>query len=147
MGAGMVALAAGLVMVPSALAGTYRVSACAATGGKVINHSWVVSDPGDDFGSDGCGALDSREMVINSKADKTFSPGRVATLTFSAPPGATIADFELRRQIFHFNPVDNAPAGSQMLYSLLSLGPRALEGTGAYDPGRGPARRTRCLGL
>lgn len=119
--------------MPSAAAGTYPVYACATTSGKVVNHSWIVSDPGDDFGSDGCGALDSREMVVNSQANKTFAPGRVATLTFNAPPGATIADFELRRQIFHFNPVDGAPAGSQMLYSLLSLGNRALEGTGAYD--------------
>ena len=52
-------------------------------------------------------------MVIQSSANKQYAPGRAATMTFAAPAGATIADFRLQRQLLQFNPVDNAPAGSQ----------------------------------
>ena len=120
---------------PAAQAGTYDVHACGTPAGKFTNHSWTVSVPGADFESASCSASDARpQMVIQSTADKQYAPGRAATMTFTAPDGATIANFWLHRQLLQFNPVDNAPAGSQKLYSLRAARPDPRwRAAGAYD--------------
>ncbi len=128
------ALLGGLVSASPAFAGTYDVHACSTAAGKFTNHSWSVSVPGADFTPGTCSASDPNpRMVVQSEANKTYAAGRAATLTFEAPPGATIANFRWQRQLYQFNPVDGAPAGSQMLYTLVQLGGIPLEGGGTYD--------------
>ena len=73
----------------------------------------LISVPGADFESASCSASDARpQMVIQSTADKQYAPGRAATMTFTAPDEATIANFWLHRQLLSVQPGDNAPAGS-----------------------------------
>ncbi len=132
---GMALLVGWLVNATAASAGTYDVHACSTAAGKFTNNSWSISVPGSDFDRASCSASDARpEMSIVSGANKTYAAGRVATMTFSAPPGATIANFRWQRQLFQFNPMDGAPAGSQPLYTLVQLGGLELEGGGTYDP-------------
>jgi hypothetical protein len=123
-----------LVLPSVARAGTYDVYACETPAGKFTNNSWAIQVPGDDFSSASCSAADARpQIVIQSYANKQYAPGRAATMTFAAPAGATIADFRIQRHLVQFNPVNNAPAGSQYLYSLVQLGGTPLEGGGVYD--------------
>ena len=123
---GMALLVGWLVNAAPASAGTYDVHACSTAAGKFTNNSWSISVPGSDFARASCSASDARpEMSIVSGANKTYAAGRVATMTFSAPPGATIANFRWQRQLFQFNPMDGAPGGQ----------PAAVHARAARRPG------------
>jgi hypothetical protein len=128
------AVGVGLLTAAPAQAGSYAVSACVSPAGKFPNRSWVVVDPGSDFDSAACETTAGAEIAVVSTANKTYPAGRRGTMTFTAPPGTTIADFALFRQLYQFNPLDGAPAGSQLLHTLLEIGGTPLEGTGSYDP-------------
>src|SRR5215207_4989582 len=98
---GMALLVGSLVYAAPVNAGTYDVHACVTPSGKFTNHSWTISVPGGDFGSASCSATDTRpQMVVQSEANKTYAAGRAATITFTAPPGSTIANFRWQRQLY-----------------------------------------------
>jgi hypothetical protein len=133
LGIALVAAALALPAAPAA-AGTYDVHACATSAGRFTNHAWTVQASGGFVGAS-CKASDGRpQLVVQASANRLFDAGQHASLTFTAPPGATIEDFALHRQLYQFNPMDGAPSGRQMLYSLVTLGGTALEGGGHYDP-------------
>jgi hypothetical protein len=119
---------------PAAQAGTYDVSACDTPAGTFTNHSWVFASVGSArFGSGTCEASGAT-MYLSSNANQLYGPGWNASMTFSAPAGATIADFRLQRFLFEFNPVDNDPVARKKLYDLGQLGSLPFELTGQQDP-------------
>src|SRR5690348_14432941 len=100
---------------PAARAGTYDVSACDTPAGTFTNHSWVFASAGSArFGSGTCEAPGAT-MYLSSNANQLYEPGWNASMTFTAPAGATIADFRLQRFLFEFNPLDDNP-GRQKLF-------------------------------
>ena len=138
-------------MVPSAF-GRVRISvyACATTCGKVVNHSWAVSDPGDDFASDGCVrsrfTRDGRQQ--RGQQDVRARPEGDADV-HRPPAGATIADFELRRSIYPLQSGGQRPGGQpDAVLARSSSAADALEGTGYVRRGGvGPPGLTRGVGL
>lgn len=139
-GALVVALLVGaLAWAAPASAGTYDVHACGTPAEKFTNHSWAISVNGPQFASATCSASDARPYIwVGSSANNVYSGGQGASMTFSAPAGATIANFRIHRYILQFNPIDGSP-GHAYLYSLGQLGDTAFESTGHPDPAvRGP---------
>src|SRR4051794_12528755 len=129
------ALVASLLWSASALAGTYDVNACATPAGKFKNHSWTIAVNGPQFAGTSCQATDARPYIwVGSAANNLYDPGQGASMTFTAPPGTTIANFWLHRYLQQFNPIDGT-SGRDYLYSLGQLGGTAFESTGHPDPG------------
>ncbi|HET9853160.1 MAG TPA: hypothetical protein VFP56_11730, partial [Candidatus Limnocylindrales bacterium] len=130
LGAVVVALAAGSVGAAPAFAGTYDVHACATPGGKFSNHSWAISVNGSQFARTSCSASDARPYIwVGSAADKLYNPGQGAAMTFTAPSGATIANFWLHRYLHHFNPIDGN-TDREYLYTVAQLGGTMFESGG-----------------
>jgi hypothetical protein len=117
-----------------AQAGSYHVYSCAAGGGHFPNAAWagdavagIVVDP----------ACPQPGMLVGLRIDggKTIANGTSASLTFTSPPGTTIADFTIHRELdFNSNP---PLQGTRPLYAIYFLGNTAFAGAGDYH---GPTR-------
>jgi hypothetical protein len=113
----------------SAQAGTYRVYACAAAGGHFSNASWLGPQvPGMVVDTD-CNV--AGELVgLRIDGGKAVANGASASLTFTSPPGTTIADFTINRELaFDSNP---PLADTRPLYALYQLGGTVFAGAGDY---------------
>jgi hypothetical protein len=124
-------IALALVAGPSATAraGTYHVYACAAGGGHFSNASWFGAQvPGFvvDTGCTGAGTL----VGLRIDGGKPVANGASAGLTFTSPPGTTIADFTFDRELdFNSNP---PLADTRPLYAVYELGATVFAGAGDY---------------
>ncbi|WP_028062533.1 carboxypeptidase-like regulatory domain-containing protein [Solirubrobacter soli] len=115
----------------TAQAGTYHVYTCAA-GGKVYpNGAWkAVAASGVLLDSSCAGNF----IALTVPAGARMANNTSAALTFTTPPGTTIADFALTRQIGFTNPVAD---GTHKYFLFYSLGPTIFAGAGNYaDPTR-----------
>jgi hypothetical protein len=121
------ALVAGAPAV--AEAGTYSVYACAAANSHWGNRSWTGPlVPGLVVDTD-CTAAGS---LIGLRIDggAPIANGASASLTFTSPPGTTIADFSIDRYLdFRSNP---PLANTRPLYALYLLGGVPFVGAGDY---------------
>jgi hypothetical protein len=118
-----------LALVPAvAKAGTYHVYACTAAAASWGNHSWTGPPvPGLVVDTD-C----TRGALIGLRIDggKAIANGASAALTFTSPPGTTIADFTVDR---HLDLRSNPPLpDTRPLYALYRLGAVAFAGAGDY---------------
>ena len=124
----LLALALAAWAPATAEAGTYHVYACSAGGASWGNHSWTGPPvPGLVVDTD-CtqGAL----IGLRIDGGKAIANGASAALTFTSPPGTTIADFTLDRQLdFRSNP---PLADTRPLYALYLLGGVPFIGAGDY---------------
>jgi hypothetical protein len=125
----LLALAA-LALTPAAAdAGTYHVYACSAAGASWGNQSWTGPPVPGLVVDTGC-ARAGQLIGLRIDGGKPIANGASASLTFTSPPGTTIADFVIDRHLdFHSNPPlkDTRP-----LYALYSLGGVAFAGAGDY---------------
>jgi hypothetical protein len=122
------ALAAGAPA--TARAGTYHVYACAAGGGHFGNASWTGLPVAGMVVDTDCRA---RSSLIGLRIDggKAIANGASASLAFTSPPGTTIADFTINRELdFDSNPPAN---GTRPLYAIYFLGNTPFAGAGDYD--------------
>src|SRR3954467_3449853 len=105
-GGWMAALAVAALMgfaAPGARAGTYDVYACTTPSGTFTNHSWMLAVNGPPhFVTTSCAAT-GQGLSLRSDADQVVAAGSNATMTFSPPAGAVIADFRLHRYLQQFN--------------------------------------------
>jgi hypothetical protein len=119
-----------LALAPAAAeAGTYHVYACSAAGASWGNQSWTGQPVPEIVVDTGC-ARAGQLIGLRIDGGKAIANGASASLTFTSPPGTTIADFVIDRQLdFHSNPPlkDTRP-----LYALYSLGGVAFAGAGDY---------------
>jgi hypothetical protein len=124
----LLALALAAWTPATAEAGTYHVYACSAGGASWGNHSWTGPPvPGLVVDTD-CtqGAL----IGLRIDGGKAIANGASASLTFTSPPGTTIADFTLDRHLdFRSNP---PLADTRPLYALYLLGGVPFIGAGDY---------------
>ena len=120
----LVAAAFGAAAAP-AHAGTYSVFAC----GSYDNRSWNSVRATGISADQTCPGTTT---MGNAVAAGTRTPlGATGTTTFSAPPGMTIADFTLTRQLTYRN---GAPAsGTRPLYAIYKLGNTVFAGAGRYE--------------
>jgi hypothetical protein len=125
-------LALGLALTafaPSAAeAGSYHVYTCAAGGGKYPNAAWTgAAIPGFVVDTE-CtsGAL----IGLRIDGGKLVTNGAAASLTFTSPPGTTIADFVIDRELdFDGNP---PLKDTRQPYALYRLGSTVFAGAGDY---------------
>jgi hypothetical protein len=126
----LLAFALGAGVPPTAQAGTYHVYACAAGGGQFSNGSWTgpaVAGMVVDTNCVPSGAL----IGLRIDGGKTIANGASASLTFTSPPGTTIADFTINRELdFDSNP---PASGTRPLYAIYLLGSTPFAGAGDYD--------------
>jgi hypothetical protein len=125
----VLALAAVAAAPAVAEAGTYRVYACPAGGGHWGNLSWSGAPVAGLVVDADCSRAGS---LIGLRIDggKAIANGAGASLTFTSPPGTTIADFVIDR---HLDFRSNPPLQStRPLYALYSLGGVAFAGAGDY---------------
>jgi hypothetical protein len=126
----LLAFAFGAGVPPTAQAGTYHVYACAAGGGQFSNGSWTgpaVAGMVVDTNCAPSGAL----IGLRIDGGKTIANGASASLTFTSPPGTTIADFTINRELdFDSNP---PASGTRPLYAIYLLGSTPFAGAGDYD--------------
>jgi hypothetical protein len=121
-------LAAGLPA--TARAGSYHVYACAAGGGQFANGSWTGPQVAGLVVDTNCTPAGS---LIGLRIDggKAIANGASASLTFTSPPGTTIADFTINRELdFDGNP---PLSGTRPLYAIYFLGSTPFAGAGDYD--------------
>ena len=122
-----VALAAGAPA--TAQAGSYHVYACAAGGSQFSNASWA-GPPVAGMVVDRACAPNGTLIGLRIDGGRTIANGASASLTFTSPPGTTIADFTLDRELrFNSNP---AAGGTRPLYAIYLLGNTAFAGAGDY---------------
>jgi hypothetical protein len=122
------AFAATAALPADARAGSYHVYACAAGGGNWGNASWTGPAVAGMVVDTECSA----GALIGLRIDggKAIANGASASLTFTSPPGTTIADFVINRELdFNSNP---ALEGTRPLYALYLLGSTAFAGAGDY---------------
>jgi hypothetical protein len=118
----------------AAQAGSYHVYSCAAGGGHHPNAAWtgdavagITVDP----------ACPRAGMLVGLSiaGGRAIPNGTTASLTFTSPPGTTIADFTIDREL-EFN--SNPPlADTRPLYAIYFLGNTPFAGAGDYH---GPTR-------
>jgi hypothetical protein len=122
------ALAAAAALPADARAGSYHVYACAAGGGNWGNASWTGPAVAGMVVDTECSA----GALIGLRIDggKAIANGASASLTFTSPPGTTIADFVINREL----DFDSSPplANTRPLYALYRLGDTAFAGAGDY---------------
>ena len=117
-------LAFAAVAAPAS-AGQYAVYACGSYG----NHSWTAAGAGGISADTACQGSDPMGLRVGSGA--RVADGATGTATFTAPPGMTIADFTLTRQLTYRN---GAPAdGTRRLYAIYKLGSTVFAGAGRYQ--------------
>ena len=125
----LLALAFAASAPAAAEAGTYHVYACNAAGASWGNHSWTGAPVAGFVVDTGC---PKAGQLIGLRIDggKRIANGASARITFTSPPGTTIADFTIDRHLdFRSNPPlkDTRP-----LYALYTLGGVAFAGAGDY---------------
>jgi hypothetical protein len=118
----------------AAQAGTYHVYTCGAGGGHFTNEAWAGAAVAGIVVDVGC---PRPGMLVGLRIDggKVIPNGTTASLTFTSPPGTTIADFSIHRELaFNSNPplTDTRP-----LYAIYFLGGTPFAGAGDYN---GPTR-------
>ena len=125
----VLALAA-LALVPAvAEAGTYTVHACSAGGMNWDNRSWTGPAVGGIVVDRAC-ARPGWPIALRIDGGKQIANGASASLTFTSPPGTTIADFVVDRRLeFRSNP---PLQNTRPLYALYTLGGVAFAGAGDY---------------
>jgi hypothetical protein len=125
----VLALALAACAPAAAEAGTYHVYACAAAGTNWDNRSWSGSAaPG--IVVDSACVTPGWPIGVRIDGGSRIANGATASLTFTSPPGTTIADFTIDRELnFHSNP---PLADTRPLYALYRLGPTVFAGAGDY---------------
>jgi hypothetical protein len=126
------ALALAACAPAAAEAGTYHVYACNAGGASWGNRSWAGPlVPGLVVDTD---CTPSGSLIgLRIDGGKPIANGASAALTFTSPPGTTIADFSLDRHLdFRSNP---PLANTRPLYALYLLGGVPFAGAGDYHNG------------
>jgi hypothetical protein len=126
----LLATALGAGVPATANAGTYHVYACAAGGGQFANGSWTgpaVAGLVVDTNCTPAGSL----IGLRIDGGTAIANGASASLTFTSPPGTTIADFTINRELdFDSNP---PLSGTRPLYGIYFLGNVPFAGAGDYD--------------
>jgi hypothetical protein len=117
-----------LLLPATAHAGTYHVYTCAA-GGKVWpNAAWAATAATGAVVDSSCAGS---QIALSVPASAPRMPNNtVAGLTFTSPPGTTIADFTLTRQLDY---TDTAAQGTNQYYVTYALGGTVFAGAGDYD--------------
>jgi hypothetical protein len=125
----LIAVALAAAAPATAQAGTYHVYACGAGGGQFSNASWTGAPVAGMVVDTGC-APNGTLIGLRIDGGKTIANGASASLTFTSPPGTTIADFTINREL-DFN--SNPPAsGTRPLYAIYFLGNTPFAGAGDY---------------
>ncbi len=125
----LIALVLTAIAPATASAGTYRVLACASGGVQWGNASWTGA-PVAGFAVDNSCATTGSLIGLRIDGGKAVANGAAASLTFTSPPGTTIADFSLDR---HLEFTSNPPlANTRPLYALYRLGTTVFAGAGDY---------------
>jgi len=126
--AAAVPLVAAFAVAAPAQAGTYDVHFCNSSGTVFDNRSWaslasagIVVDPS----CPGANQL----IGIRVDAGTRSAAGAIAGLTFTSPPGTTITNFLLTRQLDYKNPV---VSGTRPFFTLYQLGNVVFAGAGDY---------------
>jgi hypothetical protein len=127
----LVALLIPLAAAAPAQAGTYVVRACDTPAGKFPNRSWSYGTS-QHFGGGGACTPDVYTLVWPDSAP--IPPGSTGAIAFTAPAGATIADFRISRQVYHYNPTK--PEGPRPPYVLFELGSTPFAGAADADPAK-----------
>jgi hypothetical protein len=121
------AVAALLLLPATASAGTYHVYTCAA-GGKVWpNSAWRATAAAGVSVDSTCAG---NSIALAVPAGTSMANNASAALTFTSPPGTTIADFALTRQLDY---TDTAAANTHQYYVTYALGSTVFAGAGDYD--------------
>jgi hypothetical protein len=117
-----------LLLPATARAGTYHVYTCAA-GGKVWpNAAWAATGA---TGASVDSSCAGNQIAISVPAAAAAMPNNAAAaLTFTSPPGTTIADFALTRQLDY---TDAAAANTHQYYVTYALAGTVFAGAGDYD--------------
>src|SRR3954468_11971576 len=117
-----------LLLPATARAGTYHVYTCAA-GGKVWpNSAWAATGA---TGASVDSSCAGNQIAISVPAAAAAMPNNAAAaLTFTSPPGTTIADFALTRQLDY---TDAAAANTHQYYVTYALAGTVFAGAGDYD--------------
>jgi len=125
----LVAVALAVGAPATAQAGTYHVYACSAGGSQYSNASWTGPAVAGMAVDTAC-APNGTLIGLRIDGGKTIANGASASLTFTSPPGTTIADFTINRELdFNSNP---AASGTRPLYAIYLLGNTAFAGAGDY---------------
>ena len=127
----LVALAFAVAATPTARAGTYHVLACSTGGGQWGNGSWAGPPVAGLVVDADCTAPAGTLIGLRIDGGKAIANGVSAGLTFTSPPGTTIADFTIDR---HLDFDSNPPlSGTRPLYAIYQLGSTVFAGAGDYD--------------
>src|SRR5690348_761839 len=117
-----------LLLPANAHAGTYHVYTCAA-GGKVWpNAAWAATAATGAVVDSSC-AGNQISLSVPATAPR-MANNAAAGLTFTSPPGTTIADFALTRQLDY---TDAAAQGTHQYYVTYALGGTVFAGAPHYD--------------
>lgn len=126
----LVCIAAAAAVPAIADAGSYHVYTCAVGGKQYSNSAWTGSAVSGFAVDTNCTAARS---LIGMRIDggKTIPNGASASIAFTSPPGTTIADFTVDRELDY----DSNPAmkDTRPLYAIYLLGNTPFAGAGDYD--------------
>ena len=126
----LVCIAAAAAVPALAHAGSYHVYTCAVGGKQYSNSAWTGAAVSGFAVDTNCTAARS---LIGMRIDggKTIPNGASASLAFTSPPGTTIADFTVDRELDY----DSNPAmkDTRPLYAIYLLGNTPFAGAGDYD--------------
>jgi hypothetical protein len=114
-----------------ARAGTYDVVTCESGGGLYANLAWVpAGSPAGDgrFVTDSTCAAARDPLGVALAPGNAYPAGSAAALRFDAPPGTTIADYELRLV------AQWAAAPSTTTDEVVTLGNAVILGAGQWSP-------------
>jgi 5-hydroxyisourate hydrolase-like protein (transthyretin family) len=124
-------LAVAGLAAPAASAGTYTVHACATSDGFTPNQAWARIENGGPAVDTACPFPGSIMGISVPPSDRGFFlQGSESRLSFTAPPGTTIADFRLNHVLAYRNLV---PMNTHRFYVLYRLDSTAFAGAGDYD--------------
>jgi hypothetical protein len=129
-GSMLICFAAAAAVPAAAQAGSYHVYTCAAGGGHFTNAAWTGPAVAGLVVDTQCPTPGSL-VGLRIDGGKAIANGASASLTFTSPPGTTIADFTIHRELdFDSNPTlpDTRP-----LYAIYFLGNTAFAGAGDYE--------------
>ncbi len=124
-------LALALAAPGLARAGTYDVVTCESGGGLYANLAWAASNaPAGDgrFQTDASCAVPRDPIGVALAPGFSYPQGTYAGLRFQAPPGTTIADYQLRLGMRW------VAAPSESTDAIVTLGDAVVLGAGQWDP-------------
>jgi hypothetical protein len=120
-----------LALPAAASAGTYDVVSCASGGGLYANLAWApASVPAGDgrYAVDPSCVAGKDPLGVALTPASAFPAGTAAVLSLQAPPGTTIADYELRLNLSW------AVGTGETTDALVTLGDQPVLGAGQWDP-------------